>query len=627
MRVSYGFPLRSGKEGSGATRIERPRTRFLGKRTMRWRYIGPAIAIFAFVALGTATTHLVRTAFGIKAELSAVEALLPKLKSELLTQDVESAEVTLAQIADHADAAAVSGSDGFWRMAGSLPFVGSNFTAVSEIALSVKDLVYGTAKPLLGTYGAFDWAMLAPINGKVDASLLREAAPALDAASNTVDLTYARLENIEQSSLLPQVSEPLVRALAALSNLSHPLQLAADVSGILPAMLGADEPRNYLLMIQNNAEVRATGGLPGALAVLRVNNGTIDFTEQASGSSLGKFVPPVPVDRTQSSIYTTRLGSYISDVNLTPDFPTVSKTAKEMWQQRHGTPIDGVIALDSFALSHLLDATGPIRLSATTLAEAPTLTSTLNSANVVQTLLSDSYSSISDLGAQDRYFSGVARDTFMALSRGGVDGEKLVHALVQAAIDDRIFVWSRDKDEQDVLATTGLGGAIGTPAKGAAAFGIYFNDGTGAKMDYYMRRSVQLLAKCTEGEFTEYVVRIVSTNTAPLDAGTSLPGHVTGAGIFGVPAGSVQTNITVYGPALSHIYNATEDGTEIGFGSHIHDGRPVGVVTSQLAPGESSVFEIAFIKILQQNEPTVTVTPTMQRASSVVLPTESLRCP
>ncbi len=84
-----------------------------------------------------------------------------------------------------------------------------------------------------------------------------------------------------------------------------------------------------------------------------------------------------------------------------------------------------------------------------------------------------------------------------------------------------------------------------------ASFGVYFNDGTGAKMDYYVKRTAQLVKQCTGTEYGEVKVRITSTNTAPVDAATSLPAYVTGGGIFGVPPGSVQTNVIAYGPSLT----------------------------------------------------------------------------
>ena len=56
----------------------------------------------------------------------------------------------------------------------------------------------------------------------------------------------------------------------------------ATVARLLPPMLGQDGPRDYLLVVQNNAEIRSTGGLPGSLQILTADNGKLTLAEQRS---------------------------------------------------------------------------------------------------------------------------------------------------------------------------------------------------------------------------------------------------------------------------------------------------------------------------------------------------------
>jgi hypothetical protein len=408
-----------------------------------------------------------------------------------------------------------------------------------------------------------------------------------------------------------------------------PLNVAAEASGLLPSMLGSVEPRNYLVLVQNNAEVRATGGLPGALAVLRIDNGKIDLTAQASGSDLGKFIPAVAVDAAQERIYTSRLGAYISDVNLTPDFPTVARTAKVMWETRYGTVIDGVVAIDPIVLSHILAVSGPLPVPiATDPTASGNLPATLTAENVVQTLLSDVYMSIDDNRTQDQFFASAAQQIFEALAAGKAPGVQLVQALAQSSEENRLHVWSQREAEQTILKSTRLGGSISSgPDVGKNSFGAYFNDGTGAKMDYHVKRTVQLVQECTGDDYGQVKVRITSTNNVAADAATSLPVYVTGGGLFGVPAGTVRTNVIAYGPVEANVETAEVDGQKVGFAANRHGNRPVGTVTVTLAPGQSSTVEITFGKIFQHTEPTLVVTPTVQAVKEVVLATEPAVCP
>ncbi|MEV4987886.1 DUF4012 domain-containing protein [Pseudarthrobacter sp. LMD1-1-1.1] len=496
------------------------------------------------------------------------------------------------------------------------------------MALSTNDLIAGAGEPLLGAFNALDWTTLSPMHGRVDLTPLVSASPSISTAANTVQLTYERLSAIDRSQLVPQISEPLSRALGTLDNFRIPLRAAADASRVLPSMMGSDGPREYLLLIQNNAELRATGGLPGALAQLHIDKGVMQLRSETSGASLGRFQPPVYMDPAERSIYTDRVGTFISDVNLTPNFPTAASAAKAMWEQRYGEHIDGVVAIDPVVLAHLLESSGPIPVAASKGQREDTakLPSALSADNVVQVLLSDAYLNIADNSSQDAYFAAASKSVFDSLSSGKISGEGLVQALVKSAQENRLYVWSDHKEEQEVLKSSAVGGAVLGATAGGASFGVYFNDGTGAKMDYYVRREVQLIKSCSEDGYSNYVVRVKLTNTAPSNAAVVLPEAVTGGGRYGVSPGSVQTNIVVYGPSQSLLNGASRDAEQISFGSYTHSDRPVGIVTTKLSPGQTGEIEMKFVKVVQSALPSLVVTPTAQPVDQVKLPVQVAEC-
>ena len=188
-------------------------------------------------------------------------------------------------------------------------------------------------------------------------------------------------------------------------------------------------------------------------------------------------------------------------------------------------------------------------------------------------------------------------------SSGKGEAKGLIKGITRGAAEGRVLVWSGTANEQDIIANYPLSGSIAGKSVAPAQFGVYFNDGTGAKMDYYVKRTVQLVKECTGDDYGQVKVRITSTNTAPADAATSLPAYVTGGGIFGVPAGTVQTNVIAYGPVQANVETVTVDGTKTDFAAHHHANRPVGTVTVALAPGQSSTVEMTFGKIVQHAEP------------------------
>lgn len=583
---------------------------------------------FIVIVIGiAAVAWLTHRANEMRSELTAAGSLFPKFKADLLAQEDTAARETLTRIAAHTGAAREAASDPIWKAASTLPWIGPNFSATSEVAQSADDVVLRAAKPLLAISKSLQWSSLFPGNGSIDAVSLAEASPSIISAANTVELTHDRLADIDETRLLPVVAQQLSTTVDTLDDLRRDFSLAGDVSGILPGMLGTESAKNYLILVQNSAEIRATGGLPGALAVLTVDKGTLKLTAQSTGSAMGKFAPPIDVDVDQTDIFTSRLGTYIGDVNLTPDFPTAALSAKKMWEARHAQKIHGVIALDPVVLAHLLKASGPIELPAEAIPQdAHGLPRLLTGDNVVQTLLSDVYQQIESNDSQDSYFASVSREIFHGLTTGKASGEKLMKAFAASTRENRIFVWSSDFAEQKVLETTPVGGSTSGSHPGGATFGTYFNDGTGAKMDFHIRRTVQLVKECMNGEYGKMRIRVTLHNTAAVDAGSVLPKAVTGGGRFGVPAGTVQTNIVVYGPAQAQLDSAFHDGAKTSFGAQIDGERPVGTVTARLKPGEKATVEFLFAKIVQHDEPRLYVTPTVQPVQDVIVPLTVTQC-
>ncbi|WP_426999202.1 DUF4012 domain-containing protein [Pseudarthrobacter sp. N5] len=564
----------------------------------------------------------------VRTELSAAFQLLPQLKNDISHGDADAAKRTVQDLRAHTAKARDAASDPVWTLAGTLPWIGANVQAANEVATSADDVAKLGAAPLVSVFQSLDWKTLAPSGEGINLDPMVAAKPKILASAHAVRQSSDRLNAIDADTLLPEVSVPLIQARNQLDSLRDGLDAASDAASIAPEMLGGQTPRRYLLLIQNNAEARATGGIPGALAIVSIDKGKLSLGSQSSAAELGDFVPPITVDAEQEQLYSTRIGKYMQDVNLTPDFPTAASTAKDMWERKTGEHVDGVISIDPVALGYILDVTGPVGLTDPALKQqiGTALPAELTGKNIVPTLLSDVYAKIAKPQLQDAYFAGVAKEIFGALSSGKGDDKALVDGVAKGAGERRILLWSASGEEQKVIANYPLGGSIAGASVSPAQFGVYFNDGTGAKMDYYVKRTVQLVEECTIDQYSQIKVRVTSTNTAPLDAATSLPAYVTGDGNFGVPAGTVQSNVVVYGPVQAQVETAAQDGKKVAFGAQHHGERPVGTVTTMLAPGQSHTDEITFSKIVQRTEPNVVVTPTVQAVKEVVLNAEPAHC-
>jgi len=545
---------------------------------------------------------------GIRGALakSALDEAVPaatSLVEEIANGDRGAASASLTRLNDRAAEAARLTSDPVWRAGEWLPFVGANLHAVREAAGIIDDVSRNVVKPIVDVTASIGIDEFAPIDGAVQLQPLIDAQPRISAASDALRSANARAQSIGTEDLLAVVSDAIKKLKSTVAEAAVAIDTVDRAATLLPPMMGADGERNYVLLFQNPAELRATGGIPGALAQLTVVNGAISLTRQASSADFPRAPAPVldlPLDT--RALYGDKTGRYIQSINLTPQFPISATLAAEMWRQQFGVEVDGVMSVDPVVLSYLLRATGPIAL--------PT-GDVLTSDNAVQLLLSDVYARYPDPRQQDLFFAGAASAVFSAVASGSLKPEPLVDALMQAGNEHRLLLWSDHTDEQKILAETTIAGGLPISDSSTDRFGVYLNDATGSKMGTYLRTEVSTgQAVCRADGLPQQDVQITLTNTAPLDAASSLPVYVTGEGAYGVTPGNIKLVIVIYGPPGSSNLGVNRDGVEFPHHPTTDSGYPVSSVGIELAPGESTTFTSSFLaRTAQHKEIVIQKTP------------------
>ena len=137
------------------------------------------------------------------------------------------------------------------------------------------------------------------------------------------------------------------------------VQLAGTIDE-LPQVLGISGERIYLVLFQNNMELRPGGGFIGSYGLLRLHNGAIkDFSihdvYDADGQLKGHVEPPFAIRR-----YVPLVHLYMRDSNFDVDFSQDAKIAAQMLFQETGDRVDGVVGVDLNALKSLLSAVGSV---------------------------------------------------------------------------------------------------------------------------------------------------------------------------------------------------------------------------------------------------------------------------
>lgn len=168
---------------------------------------------------------------------------------------------------------------------------------------------------------------------------------------------YTRVRNHALQSLIAAV-----RFLPASPENKSDIEALLTIAASVMAHDGRE--RTFLLLFQNNWELRPGGGFIGSYGILKLKNG--ELTNLAVGDTyhLDKRLPPT-VEPPYPLRETLRITHWnLRDSNFSPDFAVNAERAEYFYRQAGGTEeFDGVIAVTATVLTRLLRVTGPIALA------------------------------------------------------------------------------------------------------------------------------------------------------------------------------------------------------------------------------------------------------------------------
>ncbi len=572
----------------------------------RRRLLALLVGIPLLVVAAAAAWLGVRGALAV-GHLRAAAAAVPAIRADVLAGDTTAVRPRVDRFAGDTAAAHRLTRDPVWSAATRLPGVGDDLRAVRTVSAVADRVAAGVLQPLAGPRG-LGALTAARARGAGPAPLVAALAAAqgpLAGAQQQLRAGTAELAAVDTRRLDRRVAGPTVQLRNRLVAADTDLDTAVRASRVVPAMIGGEQPRTYLVLFQNLAEARSLGGVPSAFAVVRAQRGTVTLLAQGSSGDVGPFRTPVlDLGPGYRQLLADRTGRYLQDVTAAPWFPDTAVLAREMWRRTSGQLVDGVVATDPVMLSRLMAVTGPIPLPGG---------GTVGAAGISELVQSEVYRRYPDPAVQDRFFAGTAAAAFSALVRYRGDPVALVRAAAGGVTEGRLLVWDARPAVQASLTGTVLAGVPGgTAAPGAERplVAVYLNDGTGSKMSWYLRREVRV----TEGErspdgLRRLRARVVLSSTAPA---TGLSGYVTGAGLHGVPPGTMRVTVWAVGSGAGSVVGVRLDGRATPLGAYRLHGRPVGALTVDVAPGGTRALDFDLLAPPGRGSPRVVLQPMVQ---------------
>lgn len=484
-----------------------------------------------------------------------------------------------------------------WSVATWVPYLGDDATGVRTASRVVSELADDGIGPLAETATELD--RLLPKDGRIDTGAVEELQDPVATAAESLMRASEDLQAEDSSRYVDRFRMEYRELTSLITEAAQAMDSAKVAVDLLPEVLGAEDRRNYLLVFQNNAEIRSTGGLPGAMSIITTEDGRISLGRQDSANRFGERATPVlPLTKDEKAVFTEKLGTYLLDANFTPDWPRAAELIRARWEEVHPERLDGVLTVDTVAVSYLLGVTGPVQVG----------DHTLTADNAVDTLLNQVYIDFPAPADQDAFFRLVAKTVFEKIASGEIGKPReLLRALVRAGDEGRVAVHLSDEAEQETIATRRVAGSTRDADGVAQGLDILLQDATASKMSYYLDyRTRAAVTSCT-AEVAR--VRVTTTLVSEPPANPeSLPRYITGGANTGTEPGEQLVQVRMLTPSEGRIRGFTIRGKKYGPRSLYLEDRQVSTAYLLLEPDQPADV-VWVVDVPRDGEIPVRVTP------------------
>jgi hypothetical protein len=547
----------------------------------RLRRLSPAIAVLvgvlavAGVWLGLG---LLKAREDLRASASGYRDELTKAEAALRGGDPAAARAALGAASRNLDVAEAVTARRPMRVAARLPLLSGGVSDANHLLAAARNLTAAGDRAIAVSTHLQSGRFAVLERGRFDLAALEEAIKQAKSLVVELDRVRQELAQVHGGPLAPGSDETKRWALGRLDEAVARARPVVSTLEALPAALGADAPRTYLVVLTSPAELRPGGGVPLAVFQVGLDRGAVEIS--ARDGAIAENVhnaqatwPAVPGDPWAQAGRFTRF----SLANSSPSFPTAGQELLRAYAARGRAKPDGVVAIDILAMRALLQATGPVRVAGY---------GQLTAANCVQRITHDAYIMWPDR-TQRRRFNDALLDALLVRLLSGRDLAATGKVLGEAGDRRQMQVYLTDPSLAKALTENGMGGVLSPP--GTDYLGVYTLNSNRSRMDYFQRRGIHQLVQLRPDRSAEVTRTVTVVNAVP----PSEP--IEDGAQDGYSSGWATAVLANYLPPGAKVEEATLDGRPVRWSEVREGGRPLIRVNVDLPPGRSAEFAIRYL--------------------------------
>jgi hypothetical protein len=334
-----------------------------------------------------------------------------------------------------------------------VPGYGEDIAAAADL-LDMAELTVGAVESLYQVgypvYEAIQTKQIS-LNPKSLTEQLLKIQPQLTVARRQMDAAMSVWEKHQGAAFSAQTKGLLKEVERPINLLDRGLAVAVA----LPKLLGAsnDGPKTYMLLVQNEDELRPTGGFITSVGTFVVTAGGIFGMEFVDSGDLEDWSLPYPPAPWQLVEYMDSPVLVLRDANWFPDYPTAAGWIEFLYAYKYDHSVDGIIAINQHLLVSLLEAIGPLTIDA--------ITFPITSLNVISRMREEKLSSYFGDPQRKAFISQIARAVVEKIIAGdNLDWTKLGETMLKNLSERNLLVQVDDPDVTSFLAEWEWDGAV-----------------------------------------------------------------------------------------------------------------------------------------------------------------------
>ncbi|MAU12039.1 MAG: hypothetical protein CL607_19610 [Anaerolineaceae bacterium] len=452
-------------------RRRQPRSRWskfwrrVRKRTSPLRVLVGLLAVIIILAVGTSVL-LADAANHVNNSFASLNRVMNIVRTtpgtELTLSDFERLRLSVSDLAS-----SLSLAKGRSQLVS--PFASLNSDA--RVTLDMIDIGYDLAQATDNLLLGLQPTLFFMVSGEEEESvatgissgerlveLLEVGRGRMIAANEALVMAKTKLDALSLDGVSPGLLLNVEQISQFYNEVSNINALLAQSPELLTAVFGLDGEKSYLVLSQNNDEIRPSGGFIGTYGWFVVRNARItDFDYRPSTTTS----PNPPPESFMSTIdapdwwISYRNPIYVAwDGSWSPDFRVTADMAARYYDAGNNpeAPLDGVIALDVTAFELLLGALGEVRV--------PSYNVRVNQANFREVIydIRESEESHKD------FLAALYNEIFSSWQNASQDAsEAVLGALLEALQGKHLMIAFTDPALNDLVQSLGWSGALVPP--------------------------------------------------------------------------------------------------------------------------------------------------------------------